>query len=86
MQEKCRAVQDENAKLQAEILKVKEELHNLDQRNTSLKKQTEVYRVKINMFMLILAVWLYFISVQYMLKYFFNNNLNFFYIVSHIFI
>lgn len=78
MQEKCRAVQDENAKLQAEILKVKEELHNLDQRNTSLKKQTEVYRVKINMFMLILAVWLYFISVQYMLKYFFNNNLNFF--------
>ncbi|XP_059414036.1 interferon-induced 35 kDa protein homolog [Carassius carassius] len=39
---KCKAVQDENADLQTEILKVKEELHNLDQRNTSLKKQTEI--------------------------------------------
>ncbi|XP_016332398.1 interferon-induced 35 kDa protein isoform X2 [Sinocyclocheilus anshuiensis] len=41
-EKKCRAVQDENTKLQVEILKVKEELHKLDQRNTSLKKQTEI--------------------------------------------
>ncbi len=42
VQEKCRCVQEENIKLQKEILKIKEEMQSLDCKNSSLKKQTEV--------------------------------------------
>ncbi|XP_056309547.1 interferon-induced protein 35 isoform X1 [Danio aesculapii] len=40
--EKCRDIESQNTKLRMKILKIKEELQSLDNKNSSLKKQTEI--------------------------------------------
>lgn len=47
VQEKCSNIQQEQRRLQMEIMKMREELQSLDHKNSSLQKQTEVYSVKI---------------------------------------
>lgn len=91
VQERCRAVQEENTKLQKEILKIKEEMQSLDCKNSSLKKQTEVWKCQnkyIHTYFSCshcteLAVWLYSISVQ-RVEILFSNNLKIFYIFPYI--
>lgn len=48
VQERCRNKLEEQNKLEKEIMKIREELQSLDYKNSSLKKQTEVYSVIYN--------------------------------------
>lgn len=57
--------------LEKEIMKIKEELQSLDRKNSSLKKQTEVYSVKIY-------------NIKYIHKIILTSILNIFYIFFYI--